>query len=808
MASKIVVNLDTSKELYGVFKCKQNDDLTLEANIYENGASKDLTNCSIVVQAKKADNTYIIQNTDITKDKNKFIVNLVRDFTRVPGETKIEVVLTESSKQNTTFSFCLEVIGSVIRGAEESKDLITSLEVMQDAVVEMGKISEETKELIKNSGAASKEEINKVNTQLAENKQQVDVLIPKVDSLASGSPKGTFTTLTALQNDINANTATGKKSIYLVTADGGWYYWSGTVWTRGGTYQAIGIQDKSVTNSKVNDINILKAHMNEVLEFSLFHSEQVKSYSYDIFTGKFNLTALSVDHSGIFFKIDNTKIGEHLYLIVKGLKFTGTSVPVYAWNPSSGSDFVLFKNIVKDGVYKIPKALFTTDRQVLVNVLKGTTVTCENLWVSYNCPEVDNPNFINDINNIKYEIENKITATATSPNLFDKKKVINDCFVNWQNGNITPLEGYCVSEPIEINPLLPYRQYDVKFASQQLVFLGDDLNYISGIQNPSGVYNTGNIPSNAKYIQLTLEKKNLDVLMFYQSESNDIPKYKPYGELLDYKYIINVPEGNKKIVVKKGGGKDYTSLKLAIEEAIKYKETKVYVEEGTYNLIEEFGATFFENFQLGQSVQGIMLCNDVHIIFSPLAKVICHYSGNNLNVEQDFSPFTVKIGNGGFTLEGLNLECSRVRYPIHDEHYGDNIYYKNHYKNCNIIFDSTTKTKNNYNQCIGGGLSKFGDIIIENCIFESKGLTKTTGIVSYHNTYSHNGGGRSEIVIKDSYFAGEYGTVRASYLGQQTDVSICKVIGCSLGKAPFVEGEKDATVVNMKMYAFNNEIRQ
>lgn len=174
MASKIVVNLDTSKENYIVAKCKQNDDLLLIANIYENGASKDLTNCSIVVQAKKADNTYIIQNTDISKDKNKFIADLVRDFTRVPGETKIEVVLTESSKQNTTFSFCLEVVGSVIRGAEESKDLITSLEVMQDAVVEMGKISEETKELIKNSGAASKEEINKVNASLAEKQNKTD----------------------------------------------------------------------------------------------------------------------------------------------------------------------------------------------------------------------------------------------------------------------------------------------------------------------------------------------------------------------------------------------------------------------------------------------------------------------------------------------------------------------------------------------------------------------------------------------------------------------------------------------------------
>lgn len=168
MASKIVVNLDTSKENYIVAKSKQNDDLTLEANIFENGVIKDLTNSSIVIQSKKADNTYIIQNTDITKEKNKFIANLVRDFTRVAGKTEIEVVLTESSKQNTTFSFVLEVIGSVIRGAEKSKDLITSFEIMQDAVVEMGKISEETKELIKNSGAATKEEINKVNAQLAD----------------------------------------------------------------------------------------------------------------------------------------------------------------------------------------------------------------------------------------------------------------------------------------------------------------------------------------------------------------------------------------------------------------------------------------------------------------------------------------------------------------------------------------------------------------------------------------------------------------------------------------------------------------
>lgn len=58
MASKIVINLDTSKDNYKLVKCKQNDDLTLEANIFENGLTKDLTNADITIQAKKQDNTY------------------------------------------------------------------------------------------------------------------------------------------------------------------------------------------------------------------------------------------------------------------------------------------------------------------------------------------------------------------------------------------------------------------------------------------------------------------------------------------------------------------------------------------------------------------------------------------------------------------------------------------------------------------------------------------------------------------------------------------------------------------------------
>ena len=166
MASRIVVNLDTSIEFFLNSKCKQNDDLILECSIFENGLAKDLSNCSIVIQALKADKTYIIQNTDITKSNNKFTANLVRDFTRVPGKTEIEIVLTESSKQNTTFSFCLEVVGSVIRGAVESPNTVTILENLQEKIVEAGAVKEETEQLIKSGGAATTGDIQKVNAHL------------------------------------------------------------------------------------------------------------------------------------------------------------------------------------------------------------------------------------------------------------------------------------------------------------------------------------------------------------------------------------------------------------------------------------------------------------------------------------------------------------------------------------------------------------------------------------------------------------------------------------------------------------------
>lgn len=69
-------------------------------------------------------------------------------------------------------------------------------------------------------------------------KTYVDTLVANV---ASGSPKGVYETLAALE----AALPTGDTGIYVVTADGFWYYWdiAEEEWTPGGIYLSTELSD-------------------------------------------------------------------------------------------------------------------------------------------------------------------------------------------------------------------------------------------------------------------------------------------------------------------------------------------------------------------------------------------------------------------------------------------------------------------------------------------------------------------------------------------------------------------------------------
>lgn len=287
---------------------------------------------------------------------------------------------------------------------------------------------------------------------------------------------------------------------------------------------------------------------------------------------------------------------------------------------------------------------------------------------------------------------------------------------------------------------------------------------------------------------------------YFVSGNVPVPTYVDKVGVYSYALEDNV---KPTIYVEKNGTGDFTTIKEALEYALVHPFTTIYVGNGTYDLIEEFGADYFANFT-GGGRAGLKLDNYVHIIFASNSKVICNYTGDNDKIKKDFSPFNT-IADGkqqkGFILENLNLECSNVRYAMHDETSGQVNPYRNIYKNCHMILDNSNNTQG-YQQCIGGGLGSSAEIIIENCYFESIHANQTYDIVSYHN----GGNGKSNVVITGCYFANK-DRCRCSNYGQSTEVSTMIVSNCSLGAEPRIIDEVSGANQNMRLIKWNNEVR-
>lgn len=270
--------------------------------------------------------------------------------------------------------------------------------------------------------------------------------------------------------------------------------------------------------------------------------------------------------------------------------------------------------------------------------------------------------------------------------------------------------------------------------------------------------------------------------------------------------------------VEKDGSGDFESLVQAVNYATRFMDATVYVGEGTWDVLDEFGDTYIQS--VSSSQRGLYLKNRIHLIFSSNAVVTAMYDGVGGVIKDStvewFSIFNA--GEYGFTLENCNIVSRNIRYPIHDERsQTTEEAYKNHYINCNIQHSNQkydqSQTKSGYAQCIGGGLGKDGHIIIEGCIFEnpyqySADAQGRKVLVSYHVNNKSGATGRSMVEIKGCYFKGT-GTAKAGYYGTNTDVSTMLVHDNSMGKEPFVAAESaQSTTENIEMLAWNNVIRE
>ena len=117
--------------------------------------------------------------------------------------------------------------------------------------------------------------------------------------------------------------------------------------------------------------------------------------------------------------------------------------------------------------------------------------------------------------------------------------------------------------------------------------------------------------------------------------------------------------------------------------------------------------------------------------------------------------------------------------------------------------DNSQSTWDHSRACIGGGLGLHGDVVVEDCIFDTVTSQANMDSLAYHN--SGAAGAQNSLVIKNCYCEGNSTLQIASY-GESTLQSKVLIANNSFGSA-IEELHWDGSPGNFDIFYINNEIR-
>lgn len=223
------------------------------------------------------------------------------------------------------------------------------------------------------------QKIDLIDTQLAEKATNTALA-----SVASGSPKGVYATLELLQ----ASYPTGNTNIYVVIADGKWYYWNGSAWTAGGIYQSTGSELGFIVSSTniFNKTNIVIGE--EVYSNGTFSAESKSAHTGyveipSLNNGSVYISGLTAYASGIgryvwFYDSDKLTIGtseripidstEELFIIPDEAKYLAFSI----YQRKTSAEIVDLSNIQVE--LSVKKSAYTEYKTSIIT-LNGYTLT-------------------------------------------------------------------------------------------------------------------------------------------------------------------------------------------------------------------------------------------------------------------------------------------------------------------------------------------------------------------------------------------------------------------------------------------------
>lgn len=221
----------------------------------------------------------------------------------------------------------------------------------------------------------------------------------------------------------------------------------------------------------------------------------------------------------------------------------------------------------------------------------------------------------------------------------------------------------------------------------------------------------------------------------------------------------------------------------------------IRVRPGVYDLTQEL-ASYLET---ATSVTECILNKDCTIIFDSGAEVTCNYSGNNSWVKENFSIITQV--QGSMKLVNAKLTGANIRYCVHDEHAANPTPYHNEYIDCQMYLDNSQNAWTLAN-CIGSGWGQYAHIDVVGGIYHGvRASVSDKSDIRFHNANSSEG--ISHICVRDVYMNSTIGLYSN---GTMTTKSLVEVTGCHMNIPPTVGRSTGATVDNIDVIAWNNEI--
>ena len=518
--------------------------------------STDISAHNTTIGSHAGDHAVTLQNakeyTDVVKDRVETIIT-----TPVEGVSAQEILDARAGE--------VSLGAKVVKIDTQLDDLDTEVSAIpnQTYITEKAKTVDVDNAIVLKADKTITDNLQTVKA----DKSYVDTL---AQSIASGSPKGTYPTLVDLETAL----PTGNTNIYVVLANGNWYFWNESAWISGGVYQSTSIADKSVTPVKTSFVERVTTNLillNDVAEST------TNGITYSVENGELFIVGTATEYADITLDLKDTIApGTYYFNPFKSGTYAGPHYP-YFYNGSANVGTLSFSAArsvtVTAEANKIQLYIENAESFTDYSATFQLSTILQTTYTPYNTYEIAD-NIKNKDNTIKTEmilnsaiteekisdnsiIENKIKDKAVTLDKLSEDIITHDDNTNFikhdyiVTGKYVYKDGFLrVSENVNATNFIKLEEgqqyYFDKVHNTYYAFYDTINNLVASYETLGNLTSPFTVPTGAVYGRFTIIDSAYSAKTYWISKTNSRPS--DYGyRLLHNSLILDNSIANSKL---------------------------------------------------------------------------------------------------------------------------------------------------------------------------------------------------------------------------------------------------------------------